>query len=139
VSSSFANVTQAQQAEWEDEILDRFGADAMPAVAESRARAAAMTPADANEIQRELEERERAYADLLRAGIAPDDQLAQALTAEHYCWVRNFWTPTAESFAGLGDIYVDHPGFRARYEAIEPGLAEYVRDAMTLYAIEGLA
>jgi len=139
VSSPFAHVTQAQQAEWEEEILDRFGADAIPAIAESRSRVASMTPADASEIQRELDQRDRAYAELLRAGMAPDDQRVQALTAEHYSWVCNFWTPTPESFAGLADLYVDHPEFRARYEAIEPGLAEYVRDAMTLYAIEGLA
>jgi len=138
VSSPFAHVTSAQQSDWEDEILGRFGDAAKPAVAQSRARVSAMTPARANEIQRELAQRDRAYAELLRAGLAPEDPQVQAVTAEHFAWVCNFWTPTPESFAGLGDLYVDHPEFRARYEAIELGLAEYVRDAMTVYAIDGL-
>ena len=38
--------------------------------------------------------------------------------------------PTAEAYAGLADLCLAHPDFRARYEAIRPGLAEYLAVAM---------
>ena len=71
--------------------------------------------------------------------MAADDPRTQEVTAGHYAWVCQFWTPSADAFAGLGDMYVDHPDFHARYEAVRPGLAEYVRDAMATYAITSLA
>jgi len=42
--------------------------------------------------------------------------------------------PTAEHYAGLGQLYVDHPDFRARYDAVHPQFAEFLRDAMAVYA-----
>jgi hypothetical protein len=37
-------------------------------------------------------------------------------------------------FAGLGQMYVEHPDFRARFDGIRPRLAEFLRDAMARYA-----
>jgi hypothetical protein len=31
---------------------------------------------------------------------------------------------------GLGDMYVDDPRFTANYDAVAPGLARYIRDAI---------
>ena len=89
-------------------------------------------------VQADLAQRDQEYAALLDAGVAPDDPRTQAVTAAHHRWVSQFWTPGAEEFAGLGDLYVDHPDFKARYDAVRPGLAEYVRDAMAAYAISSL-
>ena len=36
-------------------------------------------------------------------------------------------------------MYVDDERFRANYDAILPGLAEYYRDAMDVYASERLS
>lgn len=52
---------------------------------------------------------------------------------------RFFWTPDAQSFVALGQGYVDDPRFTATYDAIAPGLAVYLRDAMAIYARERLA
>jgi hypothetical protein len=53
--------------------------------------------------------------------------------------VRRFWSPDATSYAGLGQMYVEHPEFHARYEAVASGLAEFLRDAMQAYAEQRLA
>ena len=47
------------------------------------------------------------------------------------------WTPTAQAYRGLGQLYVDDERFSARYEQIAPGLAAYQRDAMIVYARDG--
>lgn len=64
----------------------------------------------------------------------PGDAAVQAAVARHYAWVDNFWHPTAESYRGLGQGYAEHPEFRAFYEKYRPGLADFMRAAMTYYA-----
>jgi hypothetical protein len=44
------------------------------------------------------------------------------------------WTPNAAAFRNLGAMYVDDPRFTATYDRVRPGLAEYYRDAMGVYA-----
>ena len=128
-----------KQRAYEAELVDRYGPAAQEQIDESWRRVGRMTKADADRIQADLAARDEAYAALLDAGVAADDPRTQEVTAGHYAWVCQFWTPSAEAFAGLGDLYVDHPDFHARYDAVRPGLAEYVRDAMAAYAIGTLA
>ena len=127
-----------KQKEYEAELVDRYGPGAQAHIDESWRRVGRMSKDDAARIQADLAARDQEYAALLDAGVAPDDPRTQAVTAEHHRWVSQFWTPGAEEFAGLGDLYVDHPDFRSRYDAVRPGLAEYVRDAMAAYAISSL-
>jgi len=131
----FDGFDAGRQQEYEAELVERFGPQAQVRIDESWRRIARMSKADADRIQAELAERDQAYAALLDAGVAPDDPRTQQVTAGHYAWVCQFWTPDAEAFAGLGDLYVDNPDFTARYDAVRPGLAEYVRDAMSAYAV----
>ena len=42
--------------------------------------------------------------------------------------------PSGPSFVGLGRVYVEDPEFRARYEAVAPGLSEYLAEAMRVFA-----
>lgn len=57
-----------------------------------------------------------------------------AALADHHAAVSAFWTPGAQAYAGLGDWYVENPEFRARYDAVDPRLAQFPRDAMAAYA-----
>jgi len=71
-------------------------------------------------------------------GVEVADERVQALVARHFAQIALFWTPTAQSYAGLGQMYVDDPRFAATYEAFSPGLAPYLRDAMAVYAAANL-
>jgi DNA-binding transcriptional MerR regulator len=128
-----------RQKQYEADLVDRYGPQVRDSIDESWRRIGRMTEQQAAQVQVDLAARDQAYAALLDAGVAPDDPRVQLVTADHYRWVCQFWTPDADSFAGLGDLYVDHPGFKARYDAVRPGLAEFVRDAMATYAITSLA
>jgi MerR family transcriptional regulator, thiopeptide resistance regulator len=51
-------------------------------------------------------------------------------------WRRNmdhFWTPSLEQLAGLGDLYNEDPRFKANFDKIHPGLAEFMREAIRVY------
>ena len=81
-------------------------------------------------INREADAACREMAALMKAGREPGEPQVQSLVARHYAWILNFWTPDAESYAGLGRLYRDHPGFRAFYEKYAPGFADYLARAM---------
>jgi DNA-binding transcriptional MerR regulator len=135
----FEGFDAERQKGYEAELVERFGPQVQESIDKSRRRVGQMSKADAARLQADLAERDAAYAALLDEGADPADPRVQEVTAGHYAWVCAFWTPDAESFAVLGDLYVDSPDFRERYEAVRPGLAEYVRDAMAVYAVECLA
>ena len=134
----FDGFDAGKQQQYEAELVERYGPEAQEKIDESWRRVGAMSKADAARIQAEIATRDQEYAALLDAGVDPGDPRVQEVTAGHYRWVCEFWTPNAEAFAGLGDLYVDSPDFKARYDAVRPGLAEYVRDAMAVYAVESL-
>ncbi len=74
------------------------------------------------------------------AGTPADDAEVQALIARHYNWVSAGWgsnAPSAEAYLGLGDMYVADPRFAQHYGG--PEAAQYVRDAMGVYAASELA
>jgi MerR family transcriptional regulator, thiopeptide resistance regulator len=68
------------------------------------------------------------------AGAAVDDPAVQALVGQQYDWVGTFWTPNREAYVGLGRMYVDDPRFTATYDAVAPGLAVFLRDAIAVWA-----
>ena len=64
----------------------------------------------------------------------PQSPLAQKACALHKEWLRRFWdTYSKEAHIGLAQMYVDDPRFRAYYDNIAPGCAEFLRDALLVY------
>ena len=63
---------------------------------------------------------------LERPGYDP----AEALEAH----IGNFYQPGPDILEGLGRLYAEPGAFRDRYEALAPGLADYLKDAMAMYA-----
>jgi len=60
------------------------------------------------------------------------------VVARHHAWIETFYPCSAEIYRGLAQMYVEHPEFRAFYEKVEPGLAEYLSAAMLIYAAQVL-
>lgn len=73
-------------------------------------------------------------AALAAARTDPASAASQALVARHFAWVSRLWTPNQESYAGLGQMYVDDPRFKKSYDRHGDGTAEFLRDAMSIYA-----
>jgi DNA-binding transcriptional MerR regulator len=62
-----------------------------------------------------------------------DSPEAQALVERWRAHMDYFWTPNLEQLLGLADSYVEDPRFRATFDAIDPKLAEFMREAVTVY------
>lgn len=84
--------------------------------------------------RREGEAVSTGLAALLAAGTPVTDPAVRDLVARHHAWVALFWTPDAEAYRNLAAMYVDDPRFAATYEAVAPGLAVYLRDAVAAHA-----
>ncbi|MCK0114250.1 MerR family transcriptional regulator [Ornithinimicrobium sp. F0845] len=80
--------------------------------------------------QQEQKDIAAAYGEVATSGAAPDSPEAQEVTARHVAWLSGPTTVTPEYLTGLGEMYVADPRFGANY----PGYAEFVRDAMRVYA-----
>ena len=130
----FDGFNAERQAAWETELVDRYGDAARTRIDQTNARMSTWQRADADAAMAGFERVEAALASLCSSGVPADDPVVQEVIASHYEVVCRFWTPDADSYAGLADMYVEHPEFRARYEARQPGLAEYLREGMRCFA-----
>jgi MerR family transcriptional regulator, thiopeptide resistance regulator len=66
--------------------------------------------------------------------LPPESKEVQKLVKRHHAWILNFWTPTAETYKGLGRGYIENPEFREFYDKFKPGLAGFLCAAMEYYA-----
>lgn len=123
-----------KQAQWESELVERFGDSARAKIAESKRNFTRMSEADREAGKAEMESIHAGFARLLREGDAPDSTIAQAMTARHYAWVCLSWKPNRDAYAGLGRMYVEHDDFRKLYDGIALGLADYMAEAMRIFA-----
>lgn len=122
-------------ADYEDEARERWPEQ----FEQAQAVAQATSPEQVTAGQKEITARLIRMAELMTAGKPVADPEVQAEIEWHYRWVAQYWTPTAQAYRGLGQLYVDDQRFRARYEQIAPGLAAYQRAAMTVYARDRLS
>lgn len=64
----------------------------------------------------------------------PGSQLAQKACELHKQWLGSFWSEySKEAHLGLVQMYVDDSRFKAYYDAIAPGTAEFLLEAMKRY------
>ena len=68
----------------------------------------------------------------------PNDAEVQTEVARHHAWIERFYPASAGTYRGLGQGYAQHPEFRAYYEKVRPGLADFMAAAMAVYADEVL-
>lgn len=79
-----------------------------------------------------------AIAEQKRKGALYNDVDVQKLIADHYAFVKQFWTPNKQAYKSLALTYVLDPAFEATYESYEPGLAAYIKKAIEVWADQNL-
>ena len=63
----------------------------------------------------------------------PANELAQQTYALHRDWLCYFWDHySPEAHIAVTQMYVDDPCFTAYYDAIAPGCAQFLRDAVRI-------
>jgi|WetSurMetagenome_2_1015567.scaffolds.fasta_scaffold59797_2 DNA-binding transcriptional MerR regulator len=130
----YEGLPKEQVERWKREVNERYDPKL---VAESNRRVQAMSKGEWNDVKAEGDAIARRMAELM--GRAASDPEVQATIARQHAWIENFCPCSAEMFKGLGQLYTDNPEFRANYDKVRPGLADFMREAMTYYAEHTLA
>lgn len=136
----FYGVSAEKQAQWEAEIVARFGEAGDSAIRDAQARIEGLSPAQLLDFKVEIDAIHADIIALIDAGGTPSSDAAQQLVGRHYRWVCRTWLPDAAAYASLGRMYVDHADFRSMYDALHPRMAVFMEQAMVCHAqtvIEG--
>lgn len=125
----YEGFSQEQIERYKREVKERYDPKL---VAESDRRVRKMSKAQWQAVGAEGQEVTRRMAELMDRD--PGDPEVQETIARHHAWIENFYPASAEVYSGLGQLYVEHPEFRAFYEAYAPNLADFMQAAMNYYA-----
>jgi DNA-binding transcriptional MerR regulator len=115
--------------EWAEEARERWGdTDAYQA---SQRRTAGYTKADWTRITAEADAVRDGLAGALRAGLPAAGAQATDLAERHRQHISQYFYECGYPMhRGLADMYLADPRFTQHYESVEPGLAQYVHDAI---------
>jgi DNA-binding transcriptional MerR regulator len=119
--------------EWAEEAEQRWGDT--DAYRESRRRVASYTKADWERLKAESDDGLRAFASAMSEGIPAGGPDGRALAERHREFLCQwFYDCSYEMHRGLAEMYVADARFTATFDAVAPGLASYVRDAIVANA-----
>ncbi|MEU8631074.1 MerR family transcriptional regulator [Amycolatopsis sp. NPDC048633] len=117
---------------YEKEVTERWGAEAYR---KGDQWWSSLSAEEKQAHQQEQRDIAAAFGAAREAGSAPDADDVQAITRRLHAWLKPAVSSvSAGYFAGLGQLYVDDP----RY-GLEGPAAEFVRDAMKIYAERNLS
>jgi DNA-binding transcriptional MerR regulator len=112
------------------EIREKYGEET---VNRSNDRLKNMT----EEEYKEVKALEKSVKEVLAAAFAtgnPAGELAQKAADLHKQWLTYYWSDySKEAHVGLTNMYVQDERFRAYYDEEQPGMAEFLRDAVLFY------
>lgn len=116
---------------YQPEARERWGDDAV-----DRANASWQGLGDEGKKRHMRTDREivEALGAAVRVGFTADSVEVQEIVAKHHAWLSEIWTPDAEAYRSLTQMYVDDDRFRAHYDEVAPGAAELLRDAAAEFA-----
>ncbi|MGW1378244.1 MerR family transcriptional regulator [Streptomyces sp. NPDC002446] len=116
---------------------DKYAAEAeerwghTDAYKESQRRTATYTKEDWKRLTAGFDAIHQKMADLLAQGVPADSEAAMDVAEEHRLFMDGaYYECTREFHTCLGEMYVADERFTATFEAIRPGLAVYLRDAI---------
>jgi len=129
----FSAEKQAGDEAW---LIAHYGDPMRDDIARSRRAMAKLGEAGQAAMMDRLKEIEAALAEGMRRGISPAADPVDRLIERHRAWVAAAWDRPCppQAYAGLAEVYLSHPDFIARYEAIAPGFAVWLTDAMKAHA-----
>lgn len=129
----FSGFNKEQQAEYERQIIERFGEEGNARIKESKQNAKKWSKADEEKFKSEFVDICKELTQLLGQNYKFSSKEVQNVIRKHYLWLKNFWTPTKASYAGHGQFIADSD-LRRAYEAYHPRLPEFIAEAIQFFA-----
>jgi DNA-binding transcriptional MerR regulator len=127
----FVGFNPEEQAQHEQYLIDRFGEGMKEGIAQSKARVKKWTKSDWAKVGGVFDEICKDLVKVMGRELPADSPGVQDIIRRHYQWLKRFWTPTRESYAGHSQLIVDSD-LRKAYEAYDPRLPEFAAAAMNV-------
>ncbi len=126
-----------KQADYEAWLVERYGASMQERLDLSGKAMGKMSEAEQAALMDTLKDIETGLVEGMKRGIDPAAEPVDRMIARHRAWVAVAWDKPCppDAYAALADMYLSHPDFVARYEALGPGFAVWLTDAMKAHAI----
>lgn len=113
--------------------IESTGSTEQPEIAEIKGKTAEWSEQDFGEFNAEGADLTRRMLALLRDGVTADDAETFAVD-DDLALQRKLWSPDKASYIALAEALREPSELRSHYDAQDPRLAEYVREAMLAYA-----
>ncbi|UHA74387.1 MerR family transcriptional regulator [Paenibacillus sp. 481] len=139
IEQLYEGFDKQKQKAYERELVERYGPDTQKSIDATNEKVKGWDGQKFNVLNHEWELLLAEMAQAMQAGEEFTGERVQQITERHFKWLTNFYVPTAEVYTGLGQMYAEHDDFQRKIEAVVPGLANFLRDAMAFYAEQHLA
>jgi DNA-binding transcriptional MerR regulator len=129
----FVGFDPEQQAKHERYLIDRYGEGMKEGIAESKKKVKNWTKADWEKSGAAFNEICRDLVSAMERKLSAESPEVQRVIGRHFRWLKQFWTPNRESYAGHGEMITDSD-LRKAYEAHHPKLPEFAAAGMRVFA-----
>ncbi|HET6595520.1 MAG TPA: MerR family transcriptional regulator [Anaerolineales bacterium] len=124
----FEGFSEEEQEKYAKEAEEVYGAEG---VRESNRKWKAYSAAKKEAI---MAEGKAVYTDIIAAmPKGAGSKEAQVIVERWRRHLEYFWTPNLDQLLGLANGYNDDPRFKANFDKMHPQLAEFMREAVTIY------
>lgn len=128
----YGNFSKEEMDKYAEEAKQKWGHT--EAFKQSQERVKKMGKAGLAKIIKEAGELTQEIATAMAKGDDPKSEAVQKLIARHYNGLRAFYEPNLKMYRSMAKMYVDDPRFKANYENVAKGLAEFMKDGMIEFA-----
>ncbi|WEK46980.1 MAG: MerR family transcriptional regulator [Candidatus Andeanibacterium colombiense] len=130
-----------KQAEYEAWLIDRYGGDMRDRIENGKARVAALGKDWMAAQRAEAEAVFTAFAEAFAAGMGSENPANEPLLERHRACIAEMWGHACppQAYAGVADLYLDHPDFRTNMDRRGAGFTDWLTAAMKAYAVRAMA
>ena len=134
----FVGFDPKEQARHEQYLIDRFGEGMREGIEQSKKKVKHWTKADWEKSGSAFNAICSDLVACINRNLSAESQEAQAVIRRHYEWLKHFWTPNRESYAGHTLLITDSE-LRKAYEKHDARLPEFTAAAIKAFADSELA
>jgi len=125
--------SKEKQEQYEKQIIERFGEQGKVHTEECRQNVKKWSKSDWDRSKKEFAEICTELAVMMKKNLSADSKEVQSVIRRHYQWLKQFWTPTRESYPGHGKFIADSELGEA-YKVYHPQMPEFIAAAIQVFA-----
>jgi DNA-binding transcriptional MerR regulator len=129
----FEGFDPKEQARHEQYLIDRFGDCMKESIAQSKKKVSKWTKTDWEKSSKAFAEICKELVSLMEHERPADSVEVQDVIRRHFEWMKQFWTPTRQSYSGHSQLILDSE-LRKAYEAHHSQLPEFTATAIRVFA-----